>query len=48
MTLWSLADSDQATAFYASHGFVSDGHTQTREAFGHALEVRWRQPLASA
>lgn len=43
VTLWSLADSRQATAFYAAQGFVRDGHTQTREAFGHALEIRWRR-----
>lgn len=45
VTLWSLADSHQATAFYAAQGFVRDGQTQTREAFGHALEIRWRRGL---
>ena len=45
VTLWSLADSDQATAFYAAQGFVRDGHTQNRDAFGHAPEVRWRRGL---
>lgn len=44
-TLWSLAGSEQAAAFYAAQGFVRDGDTQRRAAFGDALEVRWRRGL---
>ena len=48
VTLWSLADSEQAAAFYAAQGFARNGHTQGRAAFGNAPEQRWRRGLDAA
>jgi GNAT superfamily N-acetyltransferase len=41
-TLWTLAESPAARAFYEACGFSLDGATQRREALGSTLEVRYR------
>jgi GNAT superfamily N-acetyltransferase len=41
VTLWTLAESPSARAFYEACGFVHDGATQRREALGNAVEVRY-------
>jgi ribosomal protein S18 acetylase RimI-like enzyme len=48
VTLWTLADSPSARAFYEACGFVHDGATQRREALGSPVEVRYRRSLAPA
>ncbi|MGH2963943.1 MAG: GNAT family N-acetyltransferase [Solirubrobacterales bacterium] len=47
VTLWTLADSPSARAFYEACGFVHDGASQRREALGNALEVRYLRSLAA-
>jgi GNAT superfamily N-acetyltransferase len=41
-TLWTLAESPSARAFYEACGWSPDGARQRREALGDALEVRYR------
>ncbi len=41
-TLWTLAQSPSARAFYEACGFVADGAEQRRVALGNPLEVRYR------
>jgi ribosomal protein S18 acetylase RimI-like enzyme len=45
VSLWTLADSDRARAFYAACGFRHDGAEQRRRALGGPLEVRYRLAL---
>jgi GNAT superfamily N-acetyltransferase len=44
-TVWSFADNDRANAFYQAMGFARDGTERRQEAWGQALEVRYRQAL---
>ena len=45
VTLWTLAKSPSARAFYEACGLASDGASQRREALGRPLEIRYRMPL---
>jgi ribosomal protein S18 acetylase RimI-like enzyme len=45
VSLWTLADSERARAFYAACGFRPDGAEQRRRALGSPLEVRYRLGL---
>jgi GNAT superfamily N-acetyltransferase len=45
VTLWTLAESASARAFYEACGFVHDGALQRREALGNPVEVRYRRSL---
>jgi ribosomal protein S18 acetylase RimI-like enzyme len=47
VTLWALADSPSARAFYEACGFVHDGATQRREALGNPVEVRYRRSVSA-
>jgi ribosomal protein S18 acetylase RimI-like enzyme len=40
-TLWTLAESAAAKAFYEGCGFKTDGATQRRAALGNPLEIRY-------
>jgi GNAT superfamily N-acetyltransferase len=42
VTLWTLAESQPARAFYEACGFAPDGAEQRRPSFGNPLEVRYR------
>lgn len=44
-TLWTLAESPAARAFYEACGFARDGASQRREALGNSLEIRYRISL---
>jgi ribosomal protein S18 acetylase RimI-like enzyme len=44
-TLWTLAGSPSARAFYEACGLAPTGASQRREALGNALEVRYRTTL---
>jgi ribosomal protein S18 acetylase RimI-like enzyme len=44
-TLWTLAESASARAFYEACGFSLNGASQRRAALGSALEVRYRISL---
>ncbi len=46
-TLWTLAESPSAKAFYEACGFSLDGASQRREALGSTLEVRYRINLST-
>lgn len=46
-TLWTLAESRSARAFYEACGFSFDGASQRREALGSTLEVRYRISLSA-
>jgi ribosomal protein S18 acetylase RimI-like enzyme len=41
-TLWTLAESEPARAFYEACGFRPDGFEQRRPSFGSPLEIRYR------
>jgi GNAT superfamily N-acetyltransferase len=47
-TLWTLAESPSARAFYEACGFSPDGASQRREALGSTLEVRYRISIQGA
>jgi ribosomal protein S18 acetylase RimI-like enzyme len=47
LTLWTLAESSSARAFYEACGLVHDGATQRREALGNPLEVRYQLSLTA-
>jgi len=42
-TLWTLAESPPARAFYEACGFERDGAEQRRPSFGNPLEIRYRR-----
>jgi ribosomal protein S18 acetylase RimI-like enzyme len=44
-SLWTLAGSRLARAFYEACGFEADGVSQRRESLGYTLEVRYRVGL---
>jgi GNAT superfamily N-acetyltransferase len=46
-TLWTLAESPPARAFYEACGFSLDGASQRREALGSTLEVRYRISISA-
>jgi ribosomal protein S18 acetylase RimI-like enzyme len=48
VTLWTLADSPSARAFYEACGFLHDGAVQRREALGNATEVRYLAQIAGS
>lgn len=45
VTLWTLAESSSARAFYEACGLARDGASQCREALGEPLEIRYRITL---
>ncbi len=45
-TLWTLAESPSARAFYEACGLARDGASQRREALGSSLEIRYRIALS--
>jgi GNAT superfamily N-acetyltransferase len=44
-TLWTLAESPPARAFYEACGFARDGAEQRRPLFGNPREIRYRTRL---
>jgi len=47
-TLWTLAKSPSARAFYEAVGFERDGAAQRRTSLGSPLEIRYRASLRDA
>jgi GNAT superfamily N-acetyltransferase len=45
VTLWTLAESPSARAFYEACGLARDGAAQRREPLGNPLEIRYRMTL---
>lgn len=45
VTLWTLAESEPARAFYEACGFRHDGFEQRRKSLGKTLEIRYRMSL---
>jgi ribosomal protein S18 acetylase RimI-like enzyme len=46
VTLWTFRDTPRSRSFYEALGFETDGATQSREASGGTIEVRYRMTLA--